>query len=152
MTKQNQPQPQQKDPQQQQNTSRRGQNPDQQGGQKSQGQPGANPGSQGQPGARQSDQGSGNQSAGSRGPDSQKGSQRGQTPNQQGSNDDDNESPEMNQAGEQSADRLRQGALDTQYGTSSSSKTDKQTTGPQGSNESTGSDRDTLSGSRNKGR
>jgi hypothetical protein len=144
MTKQNQQQPQQKDQQQQQNTSQRGKNPEQQGGQKSQGQPGTNPGSQGQPGARQSDQGSG----------SQKGSQRGQTSNQQGvrSNDDDDaESPEMNQAGEQSSDKLRQGALDTQYGTSSSSKTDQQTNRPQGS-ESTGSDRDTLSGSRNKDR
>ncbi|MDQ3446205.1 MAG: hypothetical protein M3496_08545, partial [Pseudomonadota bacterium] len=60
--------------------------------------------------------------------------------------------PEMNQAGEQSSDKLRQGALDTQYGTSSSSKTDQQTNRPQGSSESTGSDRDTLSGSRNKGR
>jgi len=65
-------------------------------------------------------------------------------------------SPEMHQAGEQwnqADDTLRQGALDPQYGTSSSSKTGQQTNRPQGSTEpSTGSDRDTMSGSRSKGR
>ena len=147
MTKQKQQQPQQKDPQEEKNTSQRGQNPEQQGGPNSPGQPDANPRSQGQPGARQSDQGSA--SVGS-----QKGSQRGQTSNQHGlGSDRDGESPEMNQAGEQSSsEKLRQGALDTQYGTNSSSKTDQQTNRPQGSSESTGSDRDTLSGLRNKDR
>ncbi len=156
MTKQTQQQPQQKE--QKQNDSQRGKNPDQQGGQNPQGQPGKKPGSQGQPGARQADQGSGSrESSGSRTHDSQKGAQRGQIPNQQGSAlaDDDDESPEMNQAGEQGNqdDKLRQGALDAQYGTSSSSKTGQQTNRPQGSSESsTGSDRDTMSGSRTKGR
>lgn len=147
MTKQNQQQPKQNDQQQEQNASQRGKNPEQQGGQKAPGQQGANPGSQGQPGARQSDQGSG--SAGS-----QKGSQRSQTSSQHGmESDDDRNSPEMNQAGEQSSsDKLRHGALDTQYGTSSSSRTDQQTSRPQGSSESAGSDRDTLSGGRNKDR
>jgi hypothetical protein len=156
MTKQTQQQPQQKE--QKQNDSQRGKNPDQQGGQNPQGQPGKNPRSQGQPGARQTDQGSGSrQPSGSRSQDSQKGTQRGQKPNQQGSvSTEDDESPEMNQAGEQwtqNDDPLRQGALDAQYGTSSSSKTGQQTNRPQGSTESsTGSDRDTMSGSRGKGR
>ena len=156
MTKQTQQQPQQKE--QKQNDSQRGNNPDQQGGQNPQGQPGKKPGSQGQPGARQADQGSGRrQPSGSRTYDSQKGAQRGQKPNQQSSaSTEDDESPEMNQAGEQwdqADDTLRQGALDAQYGTSSSSKTGQQANRPQGSTESsTGSDRDTMSGSRSKGR
>jgi hypothetical protein len=156
MTKQTQQQPQQKE--QKQNDSQRGENPDQQGGQNPQGQPGKKPGSQGQPGARQADQGSGGRRpSGSRTQDSQKGAQRAQKPNQQGSvSTEDDESPEMNQAGEQwtqADDPLRQGALDAQYGTSSSSKTGQQTNRPQGSAESsTGSDRDTMSGSRSKGR
>jgi hypothetical protein len=150
MTKQTQQQPQQKE--QKQNDSQRAENPEQQGGQNPQGQPGRKPGSQGQPGARQADQGSG-----SRQPSSQKGVQRGQKPSQHGSvSTEDDESPEMNQAGEQSNqadDTIRQSALDAQYGTSSSSKTGQQTNRPQGATESsTGSDRDTLSGSRSKGR
>lgn len=149
MTKQTQQQPQQKE--QKQNDSQRGKNPEQQGGQNPQGQPGKKPGSQGQPGARQADQGSG-----SRQSSSQKGVQRHQKPSQHGSvSTEDDESPEMNQAGEQSNqadDALRQGA-DAQYGTSSSSKTGQQTNRPQSVTESsTGSDRDTLSGSRSKGR
>ena len=156
MTKQTQQQPQQKE--QKQNDSQRGENPEQQGGQNPQGQPGRKPGSQGQPGARQADQGSGSrQSSGQRAQDSQKGVQRGQKPSQHGSvSTEDDESPEMNQAGEQwnqADDTLRQSALDAQYGTSSSSKTGQQTNRPQGATESsTGSDRDTLSGSRSKGR
>ena len=154
MTKQNQQQPQQE--QQQQNTSQRGNNPDQQGGKNAQGQSGAQT-SQGQPGARQSDQGGARESAGSRKQDAPIGSQRGQASQQQPERtDDDDESPEMNQAGEKSSsDKLRQGALDTQYGTDSASKTE-QTNRPQGSqpqgSQSTGSDRDTMSGSRNKDR
>ena len=155
MTKQTQQRPRQKE--QKQNDLQRGENPDQQGGQNPQGQPGKKPGSQGQPGARQADQGSGSrQPSGSVTQDSQKGAQRGQKPNQQGSVSTDDESPEMHQAGEQwnqADDTLRQGALDPQYGTSSSSKTGQQTNRPQGSAESsTGSDRDTMNGSRSKGR
>lgn len=150
MTKQNRQQPQQD--QQQKNTSQRENNPDQQGGKNAQGQSGAK-GSQGQPGARQSDQGGARESTGSRQQDAPTGSQRGQKTSQHGSKliDDDDESPEMNQAGEQSSsEKLRQGALDTQYGTDSASKTG-QANRPQGS-QSTGSDRDTMSGSRNKDR
>jgi hypothetical protein len=156
MTKQTQQQPQQKE--QKQNDSQRGKNPEQQGGQNPQGQPGRKPGSQGQPGARQADQGSGSrQSSGQRAQDSQKGVQRGQKPSQHGSvSTEDDESPETNQAGEQwnqADDTLRQSALDAQYGTSSSSKAGQQTNRPQDATESsTGSDRDTLSGSRSKRR
>lgn len=133
--KQNQRQPQQNDQQQQQNTAQ-SDNGDQQGGQNSQGQSGGSAGAQASGG-------------------SQKGSQRAGMTNQHGipSNTGDDESPELNQEGEQSSsDKLRQGALDTQYGTSSWSKTDHQTNRPEGSSESTGSDRDTLSGSRSKDR
>ncbi|HVE88103.1 MAG TPA: hypothetical protein VNA44_00240 [Burkholderiaceae bacterium] len=147
MTKQNQQQPQQE--QQQQNTSQRGNNPDQQGGKNAQGQSQAK-GSQGQPGERQSVQGGAWEASGSRTQGAPAGSQRGQTTSQQCQLADD-DSPEINKGDEQSSsDKLRQGALDTQYGTDSASKTE-QTNRPQGS-QSTGSDRDTLSGSRNKDR
>ncbi len=109
MTKQKQQQPKSE---QQQSISQRGKNPDQQGGRNAQGQTGSTQRSQGQPGARQSDQGDGGRdSSGSRNQDAPKGSQRGQTANQQGSQspDDDDESPEMNQAGEHQAN-ARQGA------------------------------------------
>ncbi len=148
MTKQNQQHPQQND-QKQQNPNK-GNNPDQQGEQKPLGQPGNQPGSQGQPGARQPDRGlGGKQSPGESG----SGSQQGKTANQHGfSSDQDDQSPAMNEVNEtdkNSSEKLRKGALDAQYGTDSSSKVDQQSNRPQGS--STGADRDTLSGSRNKG-
>ena len=85
--------------------------------------------------------------------DAPKGSQRGQTTNQQGTGspgDEVDESPEMNQASEKSSsEKLRQGALDAQYGTDSASKAGPGSQ-PQGSSQSTGSDRDTMTGSRSK--
>ena len=150
MAKQNQQQPKQNE---HQSNSGRGNNPEQQGGRNAQGQTESTQQSQGQPGARQSDQG-GARSSGSR--NEPKGSQRGQTPDQQGSRstDNDDESPEMNEADEQltqSGERQRQGAPDAQYGTDSSSKASQQTNRPQGSQSPTGSDRDTMGGSRSKG-
>lgn len=153
------------DDQQQQDTLKRGKNPSQQGGQNPQGQASKIPASQGQPGARQSDQGSGPRTppARSSNGDAQPGSQRSQTASQHGSGiDDDDQSPEMNQAGErsdrrsrdESGENLRRGALDAQYGTDTQTKTGQQTNRPQGSSESTaGSDRDTMGGARrSKGR
>lgn len=86
--------------------------------------------------------------------------QRGRTSSQQGaSSPDDDESPEMTQAGEDSSEKLRRGALDTQYGTDSSSKSEQHGNRPQGSSggaestgSSTGSDRDTMGSPRNKGK
>lgn len=86
--------------------------------------------------------------------------QRKTTSSQHGADDvNENQAPDMNQ-GEDSSEKLRRGALDPQYGTDSSSKTSEQTNRPQrsgsssqGSTESsTGSDRDTMSGSRTKNR
>ena len=157
MAKQKQQQPEQPQQAGQKDTS------SQQGGRSAQGQ-GGNPELKDQFGARQPDQSASRQSSAQSG---NPGSQRGQTSNQFGSsNDDDDESPAMNEAGEQSADqgsseKLRRGALDAQYGTDSSSKIGQQTNRPQSSSgssgtgtseTSTGSDRDTMGGSRNKGR
>ncbi len=147
MTKQNQQHPQQND-QQQQNPNK-GDNPGQQGGQSPLGQPGNQPGSQGQPGARQSDQGSG----GKQSPrESGAGAQQGKPVNQHGfSADQEDQAPGMNvdEGDRKTSEKLRKGALDAQYGTDSSSKVDQQSNRPQGS--TTGSDRDTLTGARNKG-
>src|SRR5688572_881881 len=151
MTKQNQQQPQND---KQQAGSQRGNNPEQQGGRNAQGQSGGTQESQGKAGARQSDQGGSQGSSRAGNENSAKGSQRGQTANQQGERPVGDESPRMSEADEQSnrtSERLRQGALDAQYGTDSSSKTG-QHTGSQGTQSRTGSDRDTMGGSRSKGR
>ena len=157
MAKQNQP----KQPEQQQGAGQKGNNPSQQGGRAAPGQPGNNPNSPGQSGARQSDAGSGRESSAG-----QQGSQREKTSNQFGTGGDTDDSPEMNQAGERadenSSEKLRRGALDAQYGTDSS-KAGQQVNRPQGSggagstrsgesDASTGSDRDTMGGARDKGR
>jgi hypothetical protein len=148
--------------QQQQNAGQKGKDPNQQGGRSAQGQPGTTAGSQGQPGARRSDQGSGSQSPGNKG--GSQGSRR--SSNQFGSSaDDDDQSPAMNRAdeeGDDSSEDLRRGALDAQYGTDTSSKLGQQSSRPQGrssssrskdpSEASTGSDRDTMTGPRNKSR
>ena len=150
MSKQNQQKPQQNE--QQQPKSQRGGNPDQQGGRNAQGQSGNFQQSQGQPGARQSDQG-GNRESSSRANDAPKGSQRGQTANQQGTRPTVDESPEMNEGGDQSSsERLRRGALDAQYGTDSSSKTGERGIQSEDSQSPTGSDRDSMGGSRSEGR
>ena len=97
MKKQNQQTPQQKDPQQQQNASQRGENPDQQGGQKPQGQPGAIQ-------DRKDSQARANRiktlEAAAHGK-ARSGANLHSTG--LGSTDEDGESPEMNQAGEQSS-------------------------------------------------
>jgi len=161
MTNDNQQRPQ--SPQQQQQTAgeKPQSDPSRQGGKNPQGQPGNMPESQGQPGARQSDQGSGGRpSAGQSDRDTQK-FQGGQSPNRQSGYEDDN-SP-GNEAGDQAAGQnVRRGALDAQYGTDSSSKTGQQSSKPEASSgsstsagaseSSTGADRDTMTGSRNKGR
>lgn len=87
--------------------------------------------------------------------------QRERTSSQHGASSpaDNDESPEMTQAGEDSSEKLRRGALDAQYGTDSSSKGEQQGNRPQGSSDgaeptgsSTGSDRDTMGSTRNKGK
>ena len=149
MTKQKQQQPQ--NDEQRPGLSR---DPDQQGGRNAQAQSGRTQQSQGQPEARQSDQGGSRGSSHGGNDSAPKGSQRGQTANQQGARASGDQSVQMHETDEQSgtsSERLRKGALDAQYGTDSSSKTNQQANQPQSTQSPTGSDRDTMGGARSKG-
>lgn len=129
--------------------------PDPQGGRAAKGQSGRTQQSQGQPESRQSDQGGSRASSDGGNESAPKGSQRGQTANQQGARASGDQSAQMHEADEQSStssERLRKGALDAQYGTDSSSKTNQQANQPQSTQSPTGSDRDTMGGARSKGR
>lgn len=93
------------------------------------------------------------QSSGRQSPRGGQGSQDGAGTDQQGSRSRQvSDSPEMSDDRRgQSGESLRRGALDTQYGTDSSSKAAAQSNQPQDANsQASGSGRDSMSGSRTK--